>query len=104
MKANIPMRFTNKQKAAIRESVAEELRRQGEDCMRRFLKLMCVSLNDDFGFGPVRLSRLINRISKLSVEHITDEVFWNHIDKRLEQMGIPFQPEDYELMEGSGRK
>ncbi len=104
MKARIPMQLNKKQKAAIREAVAEEIRKQGEDSVRRVFKLMCVSLNDDFGFGAGRLARVIDRINTLSREHDNDEVFWEHIDKRLAQMGANFQPEDYELMEGSGRK
>ncbi len=100
MKARIPVQLNKKQKAAIREAVADEIRKQGEDSIRRVYKLICISLNDGFGFGAVRLLRLIDRISTLSAKHNNDEVFWEHVDKRIEQMGIPFEPEDYELMEG----
>lgn len=99
MNALIKPRLNKKQKAAIREAVADEIRKQGEDSTRRVFKLMCVSLNDYFGFGVGRLARLIDRINTLSQEHDSDEVFWEHIDKRLAQMGIPFEPEDYEQME-----
>ena len=101
MNANVPThtRLSKKQKAAIRDYVALEMRKQVEDSICRVYKLICISLNDGFGFGAGRLMRLIDRISTLSAEHINDEVFWEHVDKRIEQMGIPFEPEDYELME-----
>ena len=92
-------KLTNKQIAAIRECISEELRKSEEENVRRVFKLMCVSLNDDFGFGTGRLARLIERINALSKEHDHDEVFWEHIDKRLAQMGMNFQPENYEQME-----
>lgn len=90
---------TNKQKKVVAEYLKEEQERQAKDVMRRWYKLMCTSLNDDFGFGKERLLRLIDRISKLAEEHITDEVFWEHMDKRLEQMGVQFEKENYAEME-----
>ena len=89
------------QKKAVEHVLKETLDKQQKSVMRRFFKLMCVSLNDDFGFGAERLMRLMNRISKLAEEHGTDEVFWEHVDKRLDQMGVPFSPEDYKEMEGA---
>ena len=99
MKARIKPQFNKKQKAAIRDAVAEEMRKQGESSIRRMMKLMCVSLNEDFGFGAGRLSRVIECISELSEEYENDEVYWEHVDKRLAQIGIPFDPEDYQQME-----
>ena len=99
MNALIKPRLNKKQKAAIRDAVAEEHRKQGEAGIRRMMKLMCVSLNEDFGFGAGRLSRVIECISELSAQHDHDEVYWEHVDKRLAQIGIPFDPEDYEFME-----
>ena len=99
MKANVRVQLNKKQKAAIREAVDEEYCKKGEGIIRRVYKLMCVALNDDFGFGAGRLARLIERINTLSAKYENDEVFWEHIDKRLAQMGANFQPEDYEQME-----
>ena len=70
------------------------MERQYKLVMRRFFKLMCVSLNEDFGFGEKRLMRLITRISKVSAEHANDEVFWTHVDRRIEQLGLEFSKED----------
>lgn len=99
MKARIPMQFTNKQKAAIREGVAAELRKQGQDNIRRVFKLLCASLHEEYGFGKIRCMRIIDRINKTAAEHEQDEVYWHHIDTLMEQLGIPFQREDYEKVD-----
>ena len=99
MKANIPYRITNKQKAAIRSEVAEEIRRQGEDNTRRLFKLLCASLHEEYGFGKVRCMRMIQRISKLAAEHEHDEVYWTHVDMLMAQLGLEFVKENYEEME-----
>lgn len=99
MNAIIKPKLNKKQKAAIRDAVAEEMRKQGQDSIRKMFKLMCISLNEDFGFGAGRLLRVIECISELSEKYEHDEVYWEHVDKRLAQIGIPFDPEDYEQME-----
>lgn len=104
MKARIPPKFSKEQKAAIRDVVADELIKQTEEVMGRFFKLMCVQLNEEFGFGYSRLAKLITRIGDMSREHENDEVFWTHIDQRIQQIGLPFEPEDYEKMERKRRK
>lgn len=95
MRAIIPMQFTRKQKTAIRQGVADEFRRQGESNIRRVFKLLCASLNDEYGFGKIRCMRIINRINKTAKEHENDEVYWYHIDQKMKQMGIEFEDEDY---------
>lgn len=99
MRANIPYRITNKQKAAIRNEVAEEHRRQGEANHRRLFKLMCAVLNKRRKFGKGRLMETIDDISKLAAEHEHDEVFWRHIDMLMEQLGLEFEKENYEEMD-----
>ena len=101
MKAHIKAvdRLTVKQLEAINEYTAEEIRRQGADVMRRFFKLTCVCLHDQFGFGAERCSRLCEEISTLAEKHPHDEVFWTHVDQVMEQMGMAFIPENYEEMD-----
>ena len=77
---------SKRQKEAIEELVAEELKKQSEGSARRLLKLMCVSLN----------KQLAQEINELSASHAQDEVFWHHVDKTLNQIGMDFLPEDYE--------
>lgn len=83
----------------IRAEVKAEYDKQGQDLARRHIKLMCVVLNEQFGFGKERLLKLVRAYGELSEERKEDEVFWSHIDRHLEQIGLDFQKEDYEIMD-----
>jgi hypothetical protein len=98
-RVNPANKITKKQKKVLTEYIQDEIRKEHAGAARRLFKLMCVCLNDDFGFGAARLSKLISKISELSQEHEKDEVFWTHMDRRLEQMGVPFAKENYEVLE-----
>ena len=82
-----------------RQNVAEWLKKNEEHIVRRKLKIVCIALNDEFGFGGKRLARLISAINKTSKEWDDNPVFWTQVDKRLEQMGIPFEKENYDELE-----
>ena len=99
MKAMIPMRLTNKQKAAIRNAVKEETMRQERGNVRRIFKLLCVSLHEEYGFGKARCMRIIDRINQTAAAHEDDEVFWHHVDTLMSQLGIAFEREDYEKVD-----
>lgn len=60
---------------------------------------MCVVLNKYFGFGKTRLTELVQHIGELSKERNDDEVFWTHIDRYLESIGLDFPKENYEKMD-----
>lgn len=74
MKAHIPTRISNKQMAAIRKEVAKELERQERSNIRRVFKLLCAALHEEYGFGKIRCSRILQRVSNLAAEHENDEV------------------------------
>lgn len=61
------------------------------DSTRRILKLVCVVLNEEYRFGAVRLSNVIRKLGELS--QMDDEIFWHHVDRKMEQLGIPFDKE-----------
>ena len=92
-------KISQKQKADIREYCANELREQQKEHTRRSIKLFCVALHQTFGFGKDRIAKVLEAINDLSAERDKDEVFWTHIDKLLGQIGMTFQPEDYEEMD-----
>lgn len=93
------MKLNNKIQKKIKEEVRAEYDRQGQDLTRRHIKLMCVALNEHFGFGKNRLMKLIQAYGDLGEERKEDEVFWSHIDRYLEQIGLDFPKEDYEVMD-----
>lgn len=101
MKAKIRLqdRFTSKQKADIEAYAKEVAHREDQDNARRFLKIVCVALNNVYGFGHQRLLRLIAEIERISAERDDDPVFWCHIDRDvIEFRALPFQREDYDRL------
>ena len=90
MKAHIPAKkaLSAPTKKAVREYVEE----YEQDCMRRFFKLACTAIHEEFGFGKDRLARFILAASRNAERK--DELFWWHTDKLLiEQLGLPFERE-----------
>lgn len=89
--------ITNKaQKRAVRELIAEEHRKQGEETARRLIKLLCVSMYEEYRFAGKRGGRVIDRINVLGDEHKQDPVFWAHVDRLLKQIGYNFPDENYD--------
>ena len=82
-----------------RQNVAEWLRKNEAALTRRILKVVCVSLNNEFGFGAERLSKLVKQVNKTTDEWHENPCFWTMIDRRLEQIGIPFECENYDELE-----
>lgn len=97
MKARIslPGKVSKKQQEVAKRLVKEQFRSEAEGHTRRLLKIVCIALNETEGFGKQRLGRFLEEVTRISDEHMTDEVYWAHADKRIEQLGIPFDPEDY---------
>jgi len=48
-----------------KQRVSEWLEKNEEDIVRRKLKVVCIALNDEFGFGGKRLAKLIFAINRL---------------------------------------
>lgn len=97
MKARLPI--SSKHKKRIRQEVDNYYQQAGNDMTRRVFKLWCVSSHELWGFSGGRLSRQIRHITKLMERAKKDPVFWYHIDKECDQMGLPFEHEDYEVMD-----
>lgn len=97
MKARVSIDKKTRQR--INDEVKAEFDRQGQELSRRHIKLMCVALNEHFGFGKDRLLRLVEAYGKLGEERKNDEVFWSHIDRYLERIGLDFPKENYETMD-----
>ena len=94
MKARIVLtdRVTSKQKQAVKEYN----RLEQKNIMRRYFKLLCYVLNENFGFGKSRILKVISQIEEASRLHSEDEEFWYHLDKRvIEQIGLKFEREEY---------
>ena len=96
MKARLPpsTRITQKEKQAVYEYAQQEVARLERDSIRRFIKLMCYVLNQEFGFGAQRCLKITNGIAELSKEHERDEIFWHHVDRAvIDGLKIDFERE-----------
>lgn len=83
------------QRTAIRRACKDEMKNQN----RHLLKLVCIALHEQYGFGRERLYRLIEKISELSTSRMDDPVYWQHNDKFLtETLKMAWDIENYEEM------
>ena len=89
---------SKKQKAAVSEYIKEELRVQQAGSVRRVFKLFCVALHDEYGFGKDRLTNVLGKVSAVCDSKQKDPVFWTHVDRAIEQIGLEFRKEDYKAM------
>lgn len=96
---SVQYKISKAQQRNCQEYAAEVVQQQQAEFTRRILKLCCICNNTLFGHGRKRLADLAEHITRLSAEHENDEVFWRHVDDRLKQLGMPFDPEDYEEMD-----
>ena len=102
MKARIPPRnqMSNQSLKAVDTYIQEE----SHNMSRRLFKLVAVALNELYGFGAKRNLELSQRVGNLIIEHQNDEIFWQHVDQRCDQMGLGYPHEDYEQMEKRKRR
>ena len=102
MKARIPPRqqISNQSLKAVDEYIQEE----SHNMSRRLFKLVAVALNELYGFGAKRNLELSQRVGNLIIEHQDDEIFWEHVDRRCDQMGLRYPHEHYEQMEARRRR
>ena len=74
--------------------ISDNLAKEQKDVTRRILKLTCIALNQQFGFGgKSRLAEYIKSVNALCAEAESDEIFWFHVDTALAQIGMDFIPE-----------
>ena len=90
---------TNKQKAAVKEYLRQEIRQQHAGTTRRIFKLFCVALHEEYGFGKGRLSNVLGKVTAVCQEKDNDPVFWTHMDRAIEQIGLDFPKEDYNALD-----
>ena len=94
MKSYIRPRVTSRQREAIRAEAEKRVQAEPEQIVRRYMKLTCIALNEQFGFGQRRLEALMAEIIRMSDISETDEEFWTHVDRRIRQLGLEFLEEE----------
>ena len=99
MKVRLPVN------AAAKRRLLEEQERLMQQIIRRFMKITCCTLNEEFGFGKQRLAKYILQFSNVAGISSHDEEYWYHVDERIKQLGLDFENEDYdELREFANRR
>jgi hypothetical protein len=81
------------------EELAEQRKKEQNESIIRALKLSCIVLNDEFGFGKERLKRFLNLVTAESDNVFRMPTRWAHYDDRLKDMGINLPREDVEARE-----
>lgn len=100
MKAIYNRKLTNNEKKACKRYIIEEIQKGQNEALTRFLKVNCMILHDDFGFGQQRLAKFIELISKVMGENKGNEIFWDKVDEIvIDNLRLPFEREDYEERE-----
>lgn len=85
------------------ERVVKEFRSQIErENTRKIIKIMCLSLNERYGFGAQRAESLISWMADMINEELEandDDTgdFWYRIDQALEKKGMRFFPSEDEI-------
>lgn len=83
------------QRVAIRRACQNEIKNHN----RRMLKLACIALHEEYGFGRERLYKLVEKIAEISNSRMDDPVYWQHNDKFLtETLKMAWDIENYEEM------
>ena len=115
MKAHVKMPMTNEMQDLVDriiERAEEQMNEQQKKAISRVMKLSCLILNEDFGFGAVRLNRYITEMTERIQKAVNTPEQWYFVDKKMETLGLPFPREDIEeridhsrdLMHEKGRK
>ncbi len=99
MKARVPQLTSNQRKLAKQEidKIWEETEKQKyEDLTRRILKTFVFVMYTEFGWGTIRLNRLIKAFNTCLEQSDTDIVYWEHIDRAvIDHLGLNFGKRDY---------
>lgn len=95
MKAKVPVTsFLNHEqmKALIeytKQMAEEHVEEKTDELFNRYLMLTAVTLSESYGFGKNRLCRFFDKFGELvQIVAPEDDVFWAHIERRLEQLGV----------------
>lgn len=100
MKCRVPVqsRLTKKMNKDIKEQseivVRELIAKDTQKIVRKTLKMCCVALNREYGFGKARLDKLLDTYFKLVAEEDEDN-FAYHLDKVvIDELGLKFEREE----------
>jgi hypothetical protein len=102
MKAIIPHRLTKAEKE-MAENVIKEADAYIQDLQHkailRVVKVACIVLNEEFGFGSQRLAKFFEEMENRGKISAENPEGWYLVDEKLHTLGLNFNDEDIEERE-----
>lgn len=102
MKARYKRPIPKDIKEAVKQAVAKEMddrKLEQNRVITRTVKMACVILNQDFGFGGKRLEKFLDELLKASNAVFEKPENWYHVDEKLKALGLDFEEEDIDERE-----
>lgn len=106
MKAIINRKPTKEEKelvAAVMRQVEGQVQAEQNKAIYRTVKIACLILNEDFGFGAQRISKFFDEITKRGRQAIDNPEGWYRVDEKLKKIGLVFDDEDIAEREAHSR-
>ena len=97
MKARVHLPLSSAEKKMVDrviEQTKAEIKENQNRSIVRAIKIACLILNEEFGFGIARLKRFLDEMSSRSNQSSEKPEAWFYVDEKLRSMGLDFQPED----------
>lgn len=89
-------------KEAVKQAVEKEMddrRLEQNRAITRTVKMACIILNQEFGFGSKRLGKFIDELLIASNTAFEKPETWYHVDEKLKALGFDFADEDIDERE-----
>jgi hypothetical protein len=102
MKARYKRPIPKDIKEAVKQAVAKEMddrKLEQNRVITRTVKMACVILNQDFGFGGKRLEKFLDELLIASNAVFEKPENWYHVDEKLKALGFDFADEDIDERE-----
>lgn len=106
MKARVNVPLTPEYKRVskrIMAEIEEKVQRDQSRAIARSVKIACLILNTEFGFGLKRLVKFLDQMESRSKEVLETPEQWHYIDEYLEKLGVCFEREDIDEREEHSR-
>ena len=106
MKAIIHRKPTGAEKeivASVMKQVEDQMQQEQNKAILRTVKMACIVLNEEFGFGAKRLSTFFEAMCQKGKAAVDNPEGWFLVDEKLHKMGMELDDEDIDEREKHSR-
>ena len=97
VKQTIPEDLIN----AYEKYIDSQIERHSRGHFIRWVKILCLVLHDEYGFGARRLRHVVDKMHDVLHETKTNPFFWEDVDKRvIRELKMPFY---HEVVDRNGK-